>query len=996
MDPEKPRRNTIKGPKKWWRISNPPRPTISRPIPQDDEVLVLSRYAPTSQPEFWKEEMERRIDHGHHHENSERGLQATMPPVSSYLPHPWDARLDSFETDPSAFNNSSSRSDKPSDTGEPSQFDTSSTTANPSGFDHLFIRHDEPSDAPFTNPVAADSSNTISPQHDDTLARLNGTFDRLVSNSYSVDSSNANWSRFDDEFVLLDESSDDPVTNLDSVTLRSSDPLEPNSSFGPSDVPSSRPRTHTPHYLHVRPTTSADENVEENKDEEHSAPLPEYNSVDPISRSKFSDINTGSVDSQQAVSLKNTSPSSAEVSVKLEKEDPSFENFYPPRRAPRLGGQGHVQKESMSWNERSKRDTRAYRPLSYKPLTESGFRVLILSPGEEGSEIMCRLQQFDLTNPPRYEALSYVWGHEPPIHRIEVGNRPVYIRPNLFYALQRVRDRTQSLLLWVDSLCINQHDNLERNAQVRRMASIFQNAQNVCIWLGEEDSTSKIAMEFIPQVGPQFLRDRLWWKHYGFAAFNKLIERPWFTRGWIIQEAAFSSNAVLFCGEDQVHMADFSDAVSFVRTRLNSVTPSTHQDDRVQPLMHTLGNFRDSPAIRLLDTIKGVFLKSSDGSIIGRKLSLESLVELATFCETTDPRDAVYALLNLANDADLSSNNDSPEAIVPNYKRSLLDVFTDFILHCFNKSNSLDIICRPWAPVSRSSDYNQTPSSHADSGHRLPSWIVSRDELPFGNPSWRATRRMHGRPFVGTSRKRLYNAHYSTIPKVRVSSGGVLHAKGIVLCEITQRSTRMADAIVLKECLDILGTISRDRESNLIDLPEVIWRTLCGDRDAKGEPASSIYRMAMFHLLQLCSELPGTVYSFDAEEQNQRGISSLDVEGLLSSELPDDVVEFLQVTREVVWNRRTFRSTTGGKTTVGLIPQHARVGDRVCVLYGCSVPVVLGQRKQLMSPGDMPDHEDRHWQLIGEAYVHGVMDGEAICSFLADPQAAKEVEFNIR
>jgi hypothetical protein len=519
------------------------------------------------------------------------------------------------------------------------------------------------------------------------------------------------------------------------------------------------------------------------------------------------------------------------------------------------------------------------------------------------------------------------------------------------------------------------------------MASIFQNAQNVCIWLGEEDSTSRIAMEFIPQVGgPQFLRDKFWWKQYGVTAFNKLLERPWFRRGWIIQEAAFSSNAILFCGEHQVHMADFSDAVSIIRARLSSIIPSTHQHGKKMPFVDAVGNFRDSPAMRLLDTIKGVFLKSHDGVILGRKLSLETLVELATFCETTDPRDAIYALLNLANDADASSKTDFEDAIIPDYGSPLLTVFIDFMCHCFSKSKSLDMICRPWAPVSISNDYEQAEGRNSDPSliRHLPSWIASRDALPFGNPSWRVTQ-MHGKPFVGTSRKRLYNAHYNTVPEVIVSRAGVLRAKGLLLCEITQRSTRMADAIVLKECLDILGVISRDQQSNLIDLPELIWRTLCADRDAKGEPAPSIYRMAMFHLLQLHSELPETNYGQDSTE-NRRVISSIDVEGLLNTDLPEDVVEFLQVVRDVVWNRRTFRSETSGKTVVGLIPQHARIGDRICILRGCSVPVVLRQHGTPESPRGL------YWQLIGEAYVHGVMDGEAMCSYSAD----LEDDFEIR
>jgi hypothetical protein len=54
---------------------------------------------------------------------------------------------------------------------------------------------------------------------------------------------------------------------------------------------------------------------------------------------------------------------------------------------------------------------------------------------------------------------------------------------------------------------------------------------------------------------------------------------------------------------------------------------------------------------RLLDIIEGVFNRS-DGAIRTRRLSLETVVDLSTFREATDLRDTVFALLNLANDAD--------------------------------------------------------------------------------------------------------------------------------------------------------------------------------------------------------------------------------------------------------------------------------------------------------------------------------------------------------
>jgi hypothetical protein len=54
--------------------------------------------------------------------------------------------------------------------------------------------------------------------------------------------------------------------------------------------------------------------------------------------------------------------------------------------------------------------------------------------------------------------------------------------------------------LWVDAICINQKDDAERNAQVKRMADIYNRASNVCVWLGVGDPTQKTALESIPKM----------------------------------------------------------------------------------------------------------------------------------------------------------------------------------------------------------------------------------------------------------------------------------------------------------------------------------------------------------------------------------------------------------------------------------------------------------------------------------------------------------------
>ena len=91
------------------------------------------------------------------------------------------------------------------------------------------------------------------------------------------------------------------------------------------------------------------------------------------------------------------------------------------------------------------------------------------------------------------------------------------------------------------------------------------------------------------------------------------------------------------------------------------------------------------------------------------------------------------------------------------------------------------------------------------------------------------------------------------------------------------------------------------------------------------------------------------------------------------------IVEFLQRVQSVIWNRKFL--VTENKDWIGLAPMASRIGDVVCILYGCSVPVVL-----------RPDADGWNWwQLVGECYVLGMMDGEAIAG-----SEGRGEEFEIR
>ena len=64
-----------------------------------------------------------------------------------------------------------------------------------------------------------------------------------------------------------------------------------------------------------------------------------------------------------------------------------------------------------------------------------------------------------------------------------------------------------------------------------------------------------------------------------------------------------------------------------------------------------------------------------------------------------------------------------------------------------------------------------------------------------------------------------------------------------------------------------------------------------------------------------------------------------------------------------VLNRRMFITQNG---LLGLGPRGLAKDDVVCILYGCGVPLVLRPTR------------GGHYRLVGEAYVHSIMDGQAL------------------
>jgi hypothetical protein len=227
--------------------------------------------------------------------------------------------------------------------------------------------------------------------------------------------------------------------------------------------------------------------------------------------------------------------------------------------------------ENLSFVE----DEKVSEEYQYTPLpSHDHFRVLELLPGISNSIVRCRLHVERLTQAEdKYAAISYVWGNPTDKLSIVCDDRIIKVTVNLADALKHIRDRYRSRLVWADAVCINQYDGTEKGHQVKRMGSVYENAEEVLVWLGKdsegiaEDCFNLIrettgyldhqleiygGMMEIPTIT---LASPISFDKSRWANVRKLRNMPWFSRLWVVQEAGLAKRCRLLWGDNHCSLA---------------------------------------------------------------------------------------------------------------------------------------------------------------------------------------------------------------------------------------------------------------------------------------------------------------------------------------------------------------------------------------------------------------------------------------------------------
>lgn len=316
-------------------------------------------------------------------------------------------------------------------------------------------------------------------------------------------------------------------------------------------------------------------------------------------------------------------------------------------------------------------------------LATDAIRLVTLLKGDQSQPVRCEMFETYLhqVDGIPYEALSYVWGTRLSTDRIWLDGCEFGVTENLHEALIHLRRPDEDRVLWVDAICIDQSHNGERGHQVGQMRLVYRTAQRVIIWLGASNCEIDCLFDWMAALDKQALSiarphtmstwENQWswvvWHLRGQppqedirAALGGLLRQEWFSRVWVVQEAALAKSATITCGHNEVNSRAFV------------VMPSLLNIDCDGGVQARLG------------ILPGVLRESSTlAGSSGRDLL--TLLQKFRKSKASDPRDIIYALLGLSEDAH------SSEFLRPDYQVSVEEATRKSVAYFMMQNHDLSM-----------------------------------------------------------------------------------------------------------------------------------------------------------------------------------------------------------------------------------------------------------------------------------------------------------------
>lgn len=650
-------------------------------------------------------------------------------------------------------------------------------------------------------------------------------------------------------------------------------------------------------------------------------------------------------------------------------------------------------------------DNEADDDLVYSPLPgNNSIRILVIEPASaEEDELQTRLQVVSLDDKPTYEAISYTWGDPADSALLHCNNSQVAVPRNLQNALRKLRHASRPRHVWADSVCINQQDIPERGQQVSIMRSIYQNAERVLVWLGLDEhhhagtaftavcdivrawrpdgdklAFASYASRLEPMSNEELAPIRAAVTREAWEALRALFEINYFRRFWIIQELALGSSAVVLWGHHHISWGLIGICAAWMMS-------SGWDFHHGAPITAAYNAF----LIYVLPLAK----RSGISPFSKLDLSVVLGTTMGRF-DSTDARDRIYALLGMPF---AGNDPDANPLVTPDYGQDLRSVYTQAARRILEQDQHLRLL----SAVQHGPDLD--PS--------YPSWV----------PKWHEA--LPAEPLALRDEQGYYaNGGELFIPSVTDSDDpDALHLTGLLCTTVTSTSEPLPPNPNLNLSSQTL-TSSITNKTHRRALQTLFAELNAEHRQFRASWSATLEKFTLFGFRDPAVQARHTAATAAAvtAQPGKYGMRA-GVEMLTGERAQTDHLgEFLLYWRErASWRQQHASSTKKTKEAeeeeeaavgggiwkalgeegtsvyvreralcavnalagrrvmvladgkVGLGPAAAREGDAVVVLFGGVVPFVL---RECEGPGG----GKRWWRLVGECFVPGLMQGEAV------------------
>ncbi|KAH8895185.1 HET-domain-containing protein [Thozetella sp. PMI_491] len=377
------------------------------------------------------------------------------------------------------------------------------------------------------------------------------------------------------------------------------------------------------------------------------------------------------------------------------------------------------------------------------------IRLIKLDPESSLSPLGYTVRAFALAKAPKYHALSYCWGSPDRTSSIDCNGFHLFISTHLKQGLAELASVPEltGKWFWIDQICVNQDDPAERSHQVILMRQIYTRTQQTVIWLGPAGqggyaagfdlakdiygmcqsnptthkrigmrakfppknflkSVDEVPLLGLPRMSTDVGDDTPW------AELAVLLGKPWFARMWILQEAVLAKKTPMLVFAHQA------------RSWMHVIVAGAWVGQTGPAVRKALG--LDNQQINCILFLASIWLTQN-------KWAIAALLRLTLHNQASDPRDRVFALLNLSDEGRFPDR--VHDLLKPDYAKPLQHVYRDAVTVTITKKWARLL---PLQLVNYRPGVSQGPSWVPDFHHAVPFInAISIDHSNSGATSYR-------------------------------------------------------------------------------------------------------------------------------------------------------------------------------------------------------------------------------------------------------------------